>query len=482
MNEYICKYYKQYKTIVLISILVSVVISLILSKRIGIKTSGMLFVALFCLIINIYLIYKNKKQSIMLFLLLLPIYTTVRRICYFDILFIKVTFETIYITILFISSIKDIRISLLNMFRSKEKLTFKFVFLIGAFFIFCINSGFYSENILSSLSEVYIGVFIPIVFMLCFITYFKRDDKYFVYYILIAAIDFSCLYGIVQLFGRGISPTAIKTNKIYLTFGYNNVNIFAGIVISILPLLVEMILYKKNTKSEKLFLYPSFILYSISIAITFSRGAWFCYIGVIFLSLISKKYRKLLAILIIPAIFVAKPVFHYILDRGTNTSFLHNESAVARIQSIFTDLVIMRKYPFGIGAGNFPDAYKVFSFQGYLSMPQSIRFNAITAHYTLEHAHNLLLQIGVEFGIVAAVIFIIIIINRLKLCLRNIEFNRGVFNSILIYSLFSVITGNQFDHKGVITPTIIIFTMFGITELAFKIKNNIERGLDNGKV
>ena len=30
-----------------------------------------------------------------------------------------------------------IRISLLNMFRSKEKLTFKFVFLIGAFFIFC---------------------------------------------------------------------------------------------------------------------------------------------------------------------------------------------------------------------------------------------------------------------------------------------------------------------------------------------------------
>jgi O-antigen ligase len=142
----------------------------------------------------------------------------------------------------------------------------------------------------------------------------------------------------------------------------------------------------------------------------------------------------------------------------------------------------MRKYPFGIGAGNFPDAYKVFSFQGYLSMPQSIRFNAITAHYTLEHAHNLLLQIGVEFGIVAAVIFIIIIINRLKLCLRNIEFNRGVFNSILIYSLFSVITGNQFDHKGVITPTIIIFTMFGITELAFKIKNNIERGLDNGKV
>ncbi|WP_446897561.1 O-antigen ligase family protein [Clostridium sp. LBM24168] len=472
MHKYICKYLKQYSKIVLISIIVSAVFSLVLSREVGMKTSIMLFAALFCLIINIYLIFVDRKKSILLFLLLLPIYTTVRRVCYFDILFVKVTFETIYISILSIVSFKDIIRSTVDLFKSKENLSFNFILMIMAFLVFCINSAFYSWNILTGLSEVYIGVLMPLMLMLCFITYFRKEDKYCIYYVLILAIDFSCLYGFLQLFARGISMSAIKVNKIYLTFGYNNVNIFAGILISILPLLVEMILYKKNRKVEKLFLYSSFILYSVAVLITFSRGAWLCYIGVIFLSLCSKKYRKILIILLIPAVFIAKPTFSYIIDRGTSTTFFNNESSVARIQSIFTDLVIMKNYPFGIGGGNFAEAYKTFSLQGYLSMPENIRFKANAAQYTLEHAHNLLLQIGVEFGIVAALIFIMIIVNRLKLCLKNIEYSRGTFNCILIYSMFSLITGNQFNHKGVITGTLIIFVVFGIAQLPFKRRNN----------
>jgi len=472
MHEKIYKYLKQYSKIVLISIVVSAVFSLILSRKIGMKTSIMFFAALFCLIINIYLIFVDRKKSILLFLLLLPIYTTVRRVCYFDILFIKVTFETIYISILSIISFKDITCSMTNLFKARENLSFKFILMTMIFLAFCINSAFYSWNILTGLSKVYIGVLMPVMLMICFITYFRKEDKYAVYYVLISAIDFSCLYGFVQLFARGISMSAIRSSKIYLTFGYNNVNIFAGILISILPLLVEMILYKKNKKFEKLFLYSSFILYSISALITFSRGAWLCYIEVIFLSLCSKKYRKIFIILLIPAVFIAKPAFNYIIDRGTSTTFFNNESSVARIQSIFTDLLIMRNYPFGIGGGNFAEAYKTFSLQGYLSMPESIRFKSNAAQYTLEHAHNLLLQIGVEFGVVAAVVFIMIIINRLRMCLKNIEYNRGIFNCILIYSIFSLITGNEFDHKGVITGTLIIFVVFGIAQLPFKEQSN----------
>lgn len=468
MLEYINKYLKKYIKLIFVSIIASAAISLILYRKVGIKTSLMVFAALFCLIINIFLIYVDKRKSIMLFLALLPLYTTVRRVCYFDILFVRVTFETIYITILSLSSVKDLFNTLKCLLTSKEKISFNFILLIIFFLLLCINSSSFSVSIMRGLSEVYIGVLTPIMLMLCFITYFTREDKYNIYYILIGILDFSCLYGFVQLLSHGISLSQIKYNKIYMTFGYNNVNIFAGILISVFPLLAEMILYKKNSKNEKLFLYLSFILYTVSFLITFSRGAWLCYIAVIFMILCHKRYKKILIIMLIPALLMAKPVFNYIINRGTATTFLKDESAVARIQSIFTDGIIMKNYPFGIGGGNFAVAYKKFALQGYLAMPESIRFNSTAAHYTLEHAHNLLLQIGVEFGIIAALIFIFIIINRLKAAAKNFSFNRGAFISVLIFSAFSLITGSEFNHKGVITGTLIIFVIFAMIELSLK--------------
>lgn len=468
MYKDIHKYLKQHYKVIGISAIISLIFTLISFKRIGIKNAAMLLVALFFLILDIYLICEDKRKSILMFLLLLPIFTTVRRLFYFDLLFMKITFETVYITILFLSSIKDILNTLKELYRSKNILSYKFIFLILAFLLFCINSSFYAANIFSSLREVYIGLVTPIMLMLCFITYFNKEDKYKVYYCLIVALNFSCLYGYFQLLSKGVTLSSIKKNRIFLTFGFHNVNIFAGILISILPLLLEMILYKENNKREKLFLYLSFLNYSLAILISFSRGAWLCYLMVLFISLISSKYKKIIFAMLIPALILAKPAFHYIINRGTTTSFLNNESAVARMQSIFTDLIIMKNYPFGIGGGNFSQVYKKFSFQGYLLMPEHIRFNSTAAHYPLEHAHNLLLQIGVEFGVIAAIVFVFIIINRLKFAKTNFKYNRGALNSVIIYSIFSLITGNEFNHKGVITGTLVIFIIFGIIELSHK--------------
>lgn len=471
MKECMKKLWKEYNKAFLTSIIAAAVLSLVLSVKIGLKNSAVLFAVLIFLIFNVYLIYKDKRKSIILFLLLLPIYVTARKVCYFNVLFVRVTFETIFITILSLSSIKDIVNTIKGLFKSKYNSTFNYLFLLLAFFIFCINSSFYSTDIWTSLGEVYIGVLTPVLLMLCFITYFKYDDKYKIYYIIIAALDFSCLYGFVQLFGRGISPSAINANRAYLTFGYNNVDIFAGILISVLPMLTEMIFYKENSKKEKLFLYVSFALYTISSVITFSRGAWLCYIIVIFMTFCSKKYKKLLLVLLVPSAFIAKPALKYILHRGTTTSLLNNESTVARIQSLFTDILIMKKYPFGIGGLQFAEAYKKFSLQGFFLMPETLRTNAIAAHYSLEHAHNLLLQIGVEFGIISAVIFVIIIINRLRKAAKNVSYNKGAIDSIIIFSIFSLITGTQFNHKGIITGTLILFVVFGIIQLSDREEN-----------
>lgn len=460
MFEYIRKNLKEYYKLLSVSFLLSAIVSVLLLSSIGMRTAAMLFAALFFLTMNIYLIFKDRKKSILLFLVLLPIYTTVRRICYFDFFFIKITFETIYVAILFIFSFKDI---------VKIKLNRSFLYLILVFLILCINSSFFSSDIMRSLREVYIGLLTPVMLMMTFITYFHKEDKYKVYYSVISAMNFSCIYGYLQLLMKGArSLSTIKSNRIFLTFGFHNVNIFAGILITILPLLLEMILYKKNTKKEKLYIYLSFLNYTLAIILTFTRGAWLTYIMVIFLSLMGKKYRKILYLASIPAVFLAKPVLSYIINRGTSTSFLNNSSAVARLQSIFTDIIIMKKYPFGIGGGSFGEAYKRFSFEGYLLMPENIRFNAIVAPYPLEHAHNLLLQIGVEFGIVAAIIFVLIIINCIKASWADLSYSSGALIGIVIYFIFSVITGNEFNHKGVITGTVVIFILFGIVHLGSK--------------
>lgn len=319
-----------------------------------------------------------------------------------------------------------------------------------------------------SLSEVYIGVLVPIMFYLVFVTYFNMDLKYRVYYALFIALDFSCIYGILQILLRMIKTGQLKIDRLYLTFGYHNVNIFAGILMTIIPLILELILYRKNSKGENIFLILSFLLYTFSTMITFSRGAWLCFMAAIALSLISKKYWKILAFGVLGLSFFIKPLLSFIITRGTTTSFLQNESAVARLQSIFTDFTIIKKFPFGIGGGSFAEFFKEYALQGYLSMPEDIRFNSTAAHYALEHAHNLLLQVCVEFGVVSTILFLLIILNRLRLSFKNFKFNRGAFNAIIIYFIFSLITGNEFNHKGVITGTLILYILFAIIELSLK--------------
>ncbi|WP_242823434.1 O-antigen ligase family protein [Thermobrachium celere] len=321
------------------------------------------------------------------------------------------------------------------------------------------------------MSEVYIGIFIPLAFYFTFVVYFNKNLKKFIYFALFIALDFSCLYGFIQIFLRIIKTGQIKIDRVYLTFGFHNVNIFAGILILIIPLILEFILFRENNKKEKVFLISSFMLYTISIFITFSRGAWLCFIMAVIISLISKKYSKLLITVSIILIFISKPLFSFIITRGTSTSFLQNESAVARLQSIFTDFEIIKKYPFGIGGGQFKYLFKEYAVKGYLSMPESIRFNSTVAHYALEHAHNLILQICVEFGIIATILFLLIIINRLRSSFIDFNFNRGAFTSIIVYLFFSIITGNEFNHKGVITGTIILYLIFGIIEISIKDTN-----------
>ena len=467
MKYYLEEIFHSNKKIILLTFVIScLAVFLNLKVSSSKKDLLMLFLAMFLLLNDIYLIFVSKKKSILLFIISLPFLVTARKFVQMDFFIFKISFETIYVTILFMLNIKEIFNTVKLQFLKGNKKIYMFYILLFIFIILVYNSNMYSVYFWKSMSDTYLGVVTPIMFMLAVIAIIGKEDVDKILYASILSINLSCLYGFLQIFKDGISLTSINKNRGLLTFGYHNVNIFAGILVTIIPILLNYILYNKNTKREKIFLYLSFIIQFISLAITFTRGAWLSAALAIFLIFISKKYKKIVIVMIILGIVLMKPALSFVITRGNTTgTFLNNESAVARLQSIYTDAAIIKDYPLGVGMSAFPEYYKEFATRGYLMMPDNLRWSIKAAHYMLEHAHNLLLQIGVEFGIISLITYLLIIVNRIKVAFNDYAKNRGLFVSLITYIFFSTITGNEFNHKGVITGTLIIFLILGLLQI-----------------
>lgn len=462
IKEFSKKNYKILGSIIVISI----VVFLFLLNKIGIKDSGMVSLATAMLIFQLYYASIDMKKSILLFIVSFPIFVTARKVVYFDVLFIKVTYESIYITIMFILNIKKIGKLVKSKLYNKESYSSKFVFLIISFVVLATNSNIFSEHILKSLSSTYISIFVPVMFMLIILVNFKSEDIKNIYFALILSIDLSCFYGFSQVITNRMSLGDVMRNRNFITFGYHNVNIAAGIILLIVPLVLELILYRKLNKKEKIFVYGSFFVNIIALLITFTRGAWLCFLIVTFIMLISKKYKKIFYFFGIAFLISSKWIITFILQRGqVNVEILKNESIMARLQAIVASSIIVIQYPFGAGAATFAELYKKYAMNAYLAFPESFRINAPVANYAMENAHNLWFQVAVEFGIVCSILFFIIIINRFKVIFQNYSENRGLFTTIIIYIIYSVLTGNEFDHKGVITGTLIMWLIFAIVEL-----------------
>lgn len=449
-------------------VVISLVPSIIFFRTLGIKDSAMIFVATFLLAVEIYLIKIDKKKSLLLFIVSFPILVTARKLFYFNFLFIRLNYEALYILLFAILDFKNLMESLKLKFKKVDKLNRGFLLLVSFFVVFALNSSLFSYDLFSSLGYVFIGVIVPVLFFLIIISNFNGGDKKNIFYALILSTNLSCLYGFSQVIMGGLSFSEISSNRSLLTFGYHNVNIFGSNLLFVLPLLLELVFYHKNTKKERLFLYTSLSIFLISAGITFTRGIWLTLPIIFFVVLLSKKYKALIIAFTVGGLALAKPVLSFILSRGSsyNTSIFTNDSAVSRIQGIFGSFKMISENPFGIGGETFHTMYEKYFMQGFLLMPKSLRDKVVASSNLLEHAHNLWLQIGVEFGIVCLIVFILIVINRIKVIFKDYTFNRGVFTSIVAWVIYSTSTGMEFNHKGVITGTLILWLLFALIYLS----------------
>lgn len=441
-------------------------------SKAGVKDGATFTLSVVLTVLIITLAKKDFKKATYLFIISMPILVTARKLLYLDFFILNINFESIIILYLFIIKYKDVIKGLEKLILNKA-LSTKLFYYIGFFIIASYTSCIFSKEPIRSLELTTTSVLIPILLIIIVMGLFNEKDIKNIVYSLIVSINLSCLYGMIQVLGIGLSLNAIKVSREYLTFGYHNVNIFVNVALLVYPLLLNELLYKSTDKKEKLFLIPSLLLQTTSIFITFSRGAWLALAMVVVAIFFSKKYKVIFAIMIVMGMFFGNLLLPSILSRGNgNQAFLANTSNTARILSIYTSKEIITDNIYGVGLGNFNENYRKYVISGYLNINEEERKVMSSPLYSLEHAHNFFLSIGVELGVFALISILLIFTERITKSIRNFEENRAILISIGVFIFIGVTTGIELNHKGVITNTYILWILFGLISLQELSKSN----------
>ncbi|MBL4930260.1 O-antigen ligase family protein [Clostridium paridis] len=452
-------------------LLFSILSEVFLIRKIGIKDSTTFALALALVLFEIILSKEDINRSILLFILSLPVLVTARKVFYLDIKLIILNFESIYIIGIFFLNFKKVK-NMLGKYN-REKGSSRNLFTYAIFFVMCSYiSVIFSPDSMRSFALTTTSVLVPILFMFVLIAVINKKEINRVIIMLILAVNLSCIYGFVQIIkNHAFSFSALKASRDVITFGFHNSNNFVFVILIVYPLLVDALLYKKYNQSNKIIYIISFLLQSLSIFVTFSRGAWLAVILTFVLLLLNKKYIKVFYAFIVLVLATAKWTIPYIMHRGVQgVSLLQNESTMARVQSIVTSIYISIKYPFGVGMGYFTELYKKYVIDGYMILPDSLRSNSTVPNYTMELAHNVLMQISVELGILALILFLLIYGNRIKSCILSYSENKAINASLIIYMFLGVTTGIEFNHKGVVTPTIMYWIIIALSVINMQAK------------
>ena len=326
------------------------------------------------------------------------------------------------------------------------------------------------ENAVKRWLLCYTGIFETTSFY--FITiYLLRKEENFLYKILVAlmiSIFSSGLVALVELNVVGFSIISIFFARMRIGFGFHNTNLFGIYSVLLFPIIVYLISNGKSNLIRTLSLL-SFSLLGLLSVICFNRGT-FLVVGLqMLLFLIYTKDKKVFwgstVVMICAAIYFSKLLLFYLIRFvGQNNSQGLDESALYRLEAWRIAFNSLFLYPFGVGAGGFQLLWEKYSFKQsiYLGTP-----------------HQLFLSIGIDYGLLTLLFFVIILFLSFRYSFRLSKSrinDAPLFKYIIIalagYILYGSITDGELSHlTGFIAPnngySIVLFVIFAIISYTY---------------
>ncbi len=233
------------------------------------------------------------------------------------------------------------------------------------------------------------------------------------------------LFGLAEL--RWVDASRFGDIGGRVTSLFSNPNILAVYLLLYFPFSLHAVFSLQNTWRMRLFYATTTVFCALCILLTWSRGAW---LGlalevILFLLLHSKRSRKRLCLL--PLLLFAIPLLpSNFRGRLYSIGDLGESSIRYRLLTWQGTWQMLGKHPFGIGVGE--RAWRtVFP-----------RF-AVSGTARVMHAHNILLQVAAELGVVGLVVFLLLICKAIFCGLKQ-------KNTAAVASLMGVLVMGLFDH------------------------------------
>jgi len=338
--------------------------------------------------------------------------------------------------------------------------------LLLIFMLFVLVSGIFNKGLVSFEKSLSLIVIAGVYFLVSNVIVNRRLAENAVKIIVFSSVPASVI-GLIMYF---ISPTHAEwidpvfastiTSRAYSTFG--NPNVYAVFLIVTTVFSVALAIDKADEGSFFFFAIAS-LLNAVSLALTWSRGAWLAVI-LAALGFIIIRSRRAPKLLLIPAMCVPVGLL-FIPESFINrllSLFNLGDSSVASRLSIWRSSLRMFKNNLFIGSGVGEEAFT----EEFLKYAE----DSVTA----PHSHNLFLEIGCEMGIFALIFFLYLLVIRVRhratyaVYVRNSSVDN--LSTLSGTALFSLLIFGMTDYIWYSSATYYLFwVVFGIGSATLRI-------------
>ncbi len=236
------------------------------------------------------------------------------------------------------------------------------------------------------------------------------------------------LYGFYQfIFGAPMDEAwldkelSANLTRVYSFFG--NPNVYGEYLVMVLPIMFALF-YKTKNKIKKVFYLGIFAFGAVNVLMTLSRGSMLS-LAIAMVILVVLGAQDYLAFLVLAGL-VGSSILPESIIRRILSIFKGGDTSTSYRKSIYQASIDMLKdYSIsGTGLGQFKELYKVYSLNAAKSF----------------HAHNTILMIYIEMGILGLISFLAMIITWSRDMITSIKYKTSKLN-IISLSIFAGIIG-----------------------------------------